>query len=88
MPRPFEDMASAEFSIPTIDGELLTITGSGYEDNQMVQNIRFEGITFADTTWLRPNGECGHADIQNNHIREVGDVLQIDTRDGRFIKRM
>lgn len=76
MPRPFEDMASAEFSIPTIDGELLTITGSGYEDNQMVQNIRFEGITFADTTWLRPNGECGHADIQNNHIREVGDVLQ------------
>ena len=76
MPRPFEDMSSAEFSIPTIDGELLTITGSGYEDSQMVQNVRFEGITFADTTWLRPNGECGHADVQNNHIREVGDVLQ------------
>lgn len=76
MPRPFENMNNAEFSIPTIDGELLTITGSGYEDSRMVQNIRFEGITFADTTWLRPNGECGHADIQNNHIREVGDVLQ------------
>ena len=76
MPRPFESMSNTGFSIPTIDGELLTITGSGYEDSQMGQNTRFESITFADTTWLRPNDKCGHTDIQNNHIREVGDVLQ------------
>ena len=76
MPRPFEDMSKVTVSLPTIDGELLTVTGSGFEDNQMARNIGFEGITFADTTWLRPNSVEGHADVQNNHIRDYGDHLQ------------
>lgn len=75
MPRVWEDMSKVTVTVPTIDGEMITIEGSGYEDNQMVQNIHFEGITFADTTWLRPNTTSGHADAQNNHLRDIGDLL-------------
>lgn len=76
MPRVYEDISAVTVSMPTIDGELLTITGSGYEDAQMVRGLGFEGITFADTTWLRPNSTDGHSDVQNNHIRDYGDHLQ------------
>lgn len=76
MPRSYEDMSSVTVTMPTIDGELLTITGSGYEDDEMARSIAFEGITFADTTWLRPNSTQGHSDVQNNHIRDYGDHLQ------------
>jgi len=78
MPRPWESMQNVTIRVPVIDGELITITGSSYDN--AAENIRFEGITFADTTWLRPNSENGHADIQNNLIRENkavnGDVMQ------------
>lgn len=73
MPRVWEDMEEVVFTIPIIDGELLTISGSDYE--HMVHNICFRGITFADTTWTRPSTTSGHSDTQNNHIREGGDTL-------------
>lgn len=69
MPRPWEDMSEAEVTAPVIEA-LVTVEGSDYD--HMVQNIRFEGITFADTTWNRPSTVYGHADAQNNHIREHG----------------
>ena len=68
MPRPWEDMASVSVTLPTIDGEMITVHGSDYET--LVKNIHFVGITFADTTWLRPGTEYGHADAQNNYLRE------------------
>lgn len=76
MPRSYENMSSVTITMPTIDGELLTITGSGYDDDKIARNIAFEGITFADTTWLRPNSDNGHSDVQNNHIRDNADHLQ------------
>ncbi|MBO5069403.1 MAG: right-handed parallel beta-helix repeat-containing protein, partial [Roseburia sp.] len=79
MPRSFEDMSIVNVTIPVLDawdedgdGEngLLMIAGSDYDN--VVQNIRFEGITFADTTYMRPSSTYGHNANQNNHIREEG----------------
>ncbi len=69
MPRPWEDMSRAEVSAPVLE-ELMRIQGTDYD--HMVENIEFVGITFADTTWNRPSTSYGHADAQNNHIREHG----------------
>ena len=69
MPRPWEDMGRVSVTAPVVE-ELMTIQGTDYDN--MVQNIEFKGITFADTTWNRPSTNYGHADAQNNHIREHG----------------
>ncbi len=74
MPRPWEDMAEVKVTLPTIDGEMITIVGTDLDANR-VQNIHFEGITFADTTWMRPSTNNGHSDAQDNHIRQGGDFL-------------
>ena len=67
MPRQWEvNMSGVTVTIPTVE-ELVTVAGTSYD--QMAENIYFEGITFADTTWLRPSTNVGHADNQNNHIR-------------------
>ena len=57
------------------DKPLVLICGSDYDDGRRVSNIRFEGITFADTTWSRTNGSVGHADSQNNHVRQQSDIM-------------
>ena len=78
MPRPWEgDMSNVTLSYPVIDdyvgddgkGGLVTIEGSDYADS-MVQNIIFEGITFADTTFSRPNTNVGHSATQGQYIRD------------------
>ena len=78
MPRPWEgDMSNVTLSYPVIDdyvgddgkGGLVTIEGSDYADS-MVQNIIFEGITFADTTYSRPNTNVGHSATQGQYIRD------------------
>ncbi|RHP33190.1 Ig-like domain-containing protein [Lachnotalea sp. AF33-28] len=69
MPFAWEDMAHANVTAPTVE-ELLTVIGEDYD--HMVTNLEFSGITFADTTWMRPSSNNGHADAQNNHIREQG----------------
>ena len=86
MPRPGEDLNTALVTMPTLDnstdsdidgadGALVEIAGTftdeahNYVDTQ-VTNIHFEGITFADTTWMRPSTNKGHSDAQNNYIRE------------------
>ncbi len=81
MPRAWENMSDVTVTLPTMDQynggneqQLVLIAGSSYDDR--VENIHFEGITFADTTWLRPNSSYGHSDVQNNHIRESGDKMQ------------
>ena len=89
MPRPWEDLATAYVTMPTLDnsvdiegadGALVAVSGTFADDKHnevtaQVMNIHFEGITFADTTWMRPSAGYGVSDAQNNHIREHGDVL-------------
>lgn len=76
MPYSWQDMDDVTVTYPSIDdfvqngeGGLVTIFGETAADK--VQNIKFEGITFADTTWTRPNTTNGHSETQNNHIREA-----------------
>ncbi|MBQ6876496.1 MAG: Ig-like domain-containing protein, partial [Lachnospiraceae bacterium] len=68
MPRVWEDMDQVEFTVPIMDGELITVEGTG--SDQQVQNVRFDGITFADTTWLRPSTSASHPANQNNHLND------------------
>ena len=69
MPRLWEEMNNVEITIPVLDGEIFTIIGTS--SDQQVQNICFDGITFADTTWMRPSGKNGHAAQQNNYLRDT-----------------
>jgi len=76
MPRKWEDMGDVTMTIPIVE-ELLTVYGTAYD--QQAENISFEGIIFADTTWLDPTRDGYHADHQNNHvnlaIHNVGNKL-------------
>ena len=58
-PRDDEDMTTATVFAPALE-TLLKIEGS---PDTPVSNIRFKGITFAHTTWLRPS-EQGHVPLQ------------------------
>ncbi len=62
-----EDMSAARVVVPVLE-ELLTIQGSDID--HPVSHIRFEGLAFRHATWTRPNGSDGHADVQNNVLRE------------------
>lgn len=63
IPRENEDMASVEVVAPVLE-TLLELAGTL---DAPVHNLRFEGIAFADATWLRPNRR-GHADVQANFV--------------------
>ena len=67
MPREWENMNTAEISVPVVE-ELISIEGKDYTDK--VQNIVFDGITFADATWNYPTEMGGLAIDQNNHLEE------------------
>ena len=70
MPRSWEDMNQVEISAPVVE-DLVWIEGADY--NNMVQNIQFEGITFADTTWNRPTEVKAHNGNQNNYLTNETD---------------
>lgn len=76
-PRSFEDIKSSEAIIPVTE-KLVNIEGAKY---LRVQNISFDNITFAYSTWLRPNGDTGHCSNQNNTIWE-GNMDDIFYPDG------
>ncbi len=69
MPRTFENMAEVTVTIPVTEA-LVTVSGTNYDN--MVQNVIFEGITFADATWMRPSTDAGHICAQNNYLDEMG----------------
>lgn len=73
-PRVWENLGTAAVTAPVLE-ELVAVKGSSAE--QQAANIMFTGITFADTTWMRPSSELGHSDAQNNHLRYpgAGDIL-------------
>lgn len=77
LPRDGEDMASAECVVPVLE-TLLRVHGTV---NAPVRNVRFEGITFADATWLSPN-RIGHADVQANYSIEPTNLFE---RDGSLV---
>ncbi len=85
MPREFEDISKITVTVPALDVwdqnaedgadpdatvGLVNIFGSDLD--HIVQNIRFEGITFADTTWTRPSSEYGNSVNVSNYIRNGG----------------
>ena len=63
-------MSQVEISAAVVE-DLIWVEGSDYDN--MVQNIQFEGITFADTTWNRPTEVEHHSAYQNNHITNEKD---------------
>lgn len=72
IPKANEDIRNVELTVP--QGEVL-LKATGKSAKEPVHNIKFNNIEFADTTWLRPTQVGGHADAQNNHIRENGDKM-------------
>lgn len=71
IPRTGEDMSTMVAEVPT--GEWMMNTKvSDYTTPW--SNVTFENIIFEGTTWMRPTEKGGHADAQNNHIRENGDT--------------
>lgn len=65
-PRVGQNMANVQAVIPMVD-ELVYIKGES-QDNP-AHHIRFEGIAFEYTTWMRPS-VAGYHINQNNTIRE------------------
>jgi hypothetical protein len=61
IPLEGEDMATAQVVAPTLE-TLMELRGVLARP---VHGLRFEGLTFADATWLSPN-QIGHADVQAN----------------------
>lgn len=68
-PHFWEDMQTVAAVAPVVE-ELVNIKGSSVD--HQVSQITFTGLTFADTTWMRPSTNLGHSDAQNNHLRYPG----------------
>ncbi|MBQ3118673.1 MAG: S-layer homology domain-containing protein [Clostridia bacterium] len=72
IPRAGEDMSTMTLKFP--EGEVM-IEAKGIDSEEAVSNLKFDNICFEGTTWMRPTREGGHADAQNNHIRESKDYV-------------
>lgn len=68
IPRKDEDLATAEVVAPVTE-KLIVVQGRSIDTP--VRNLVFRRLSFAHTTWLRPNGPDGHPDAQNNVIRQA-----------------
>lgn len=73
MPQNGENMKEAEVIVPVLT-KLVDIKGTL---DAPVKNIKFEGISFRHSTWLRPGTDRGLPDAQNNIIREYDPSLSI-----------
>jgi hypothetical protein len=62
LPRPGEDMTTAEVIAPRLE-TLLEVKGA--------HDVRFEGLTFAHATWLRPSTALAHPEVQANCIASM-----------------
>lgn len=63
IPRPGEDLSKLQVIAPLVES-LIELHG---ELDAPVENIQFEGITFAEAGWLRPS-ETGLVDAQANFV--------------------
>ena len=73
MPKEGEDINQEEVIVPVLE-ELVNLDGTLEEP---VKNVKFEGISFQHTTWLRPGTNKGYPDAQNNVLREYDPTLSI-----------
>ncbi len=76
-PREGEDMASAEVVAPQLE-TLVCLEGRA---GRPVRNLVFQGITFADATWAKPD-RIGHPDVQANFCFHDTNIF---TRDGSLV---
>ena len=74
-PTSDEDLESSEILAPLVE-TLIELRGTL---DQPVQNIDFQGLTFAHATWLRPD-EVGFVDLQANFT--LGPESTLFARDG------
>lgn len=72
MPRPGEDMATAQVELPLLD----TLIEAQGQPAQPVANIRFEGLTFAYATWTDPAVNGYVSDQSGFHL--VGDRYPVN----------
>ncbi len=72
-PREGEDMAKAEVVAPQLE-TLLCLEG---RIRQPVRNLVFQGITFAEATWVNPN-RFGHPDVQANFRFNNANIVRRD----------
>lgn len=77
LPRGGEDMTKAEVAAPQLE-TLLRVEG---RQGQPVRNIVFQGITFSEATWTRPN-RIGHPDVQANFCFNNTNIF---ARDGSMV---
>jgi hypothetical protein len=73
IPREGENMETASVVAPVLE-TLVELWGTLDEP---VHDIRFEGISFADATWLSPN-RIGHADEQANFTFAAANIFERD----------
>jgi len=67
MPRTGENMTTISVVAPVLEA---LIQGNGTVSSP-IQNLQFEGLTFAHTTWLRPNTALGFTEAQaNSYIQQ------------------
>lgn len=78
-PQEGEDLAAADVIAPQLE-ILIRIEGTLDEP---ARDVVFEGITFADATWLQP-GRSGHIDVQANFTT---DATSLFSRDGWVVKQ-
>jgi hypothetical protein len=71
LPHDWENVARSDFVVPVLE-QLIVIKGDSLA--APVHHVAFSGITFAHTTWLRPSGDYGLPDAQNNVMRENFDA--------------
>jgi hypothetical protein len=85
-PRPGEDLSAAEVIVPAKE-ELVQVAGEldagGHP--RFVSDIRFEGLTFAYSTWLAPSTSVGYAEVQAGWHLEAGVLVR--TKGGVTVSR-
>jgi len=75
MPRPGQDMNSVTVTIPRAES-LIVLDGSFADP---VSDLRFEGLDFRHTNWIRPN-QYGFVDVQANSLVPVTSVTDTQYR--------
>lgn len=83
-PLPGQAMNSVDVTVPILE-DLFVLSGSDLD--HPITNIRFEGLGFEHTTWLRPSSDSGFIAAQNGVIREAKQPSDPDYDGGAFYSR-
>ncbi|WP_342251061.1 hypothetical protein [Sphingomonas sp. OTU376] len=83
IPLPGEDMAVAEAILPALE-VLVDACGTA---ERPVTGLSFEGIGFANATWLEPSGDDGYvADQSGFHLRGNGHLPNLTGHDPHVVR--